>query len=134
MNMDIISEFNDFLNQTKEAREIKRALAVKIILEGKSYHEIKEFLQVSHSFISLWKNQALFFGVESLKLQFKGTQGKLKTEEKSQVISWLREQEHLRLSDLKKYLEQEYKVIYKSNQSYYALMAEAKISWKKTQK
>ncbi|MCT7953359.1 helix-turn-helix domain-containing protein, partial [Ancylothrix sp. C2] len=123
--MDIISELNDFINHTKEAREIKRALAVKMILEGKSYHEIKELLQVSHSFISLWKNQALFFGVESLKLQFKGTQGKLKPAEKGQVISWLREQEHPRLSDLKKYLEQEYKVIYKSNQSYYALMAEA---------
>ncbi len=87
--MDIISELNDFINQTKEAREIKRALAVKMILEGKSYQEIKELLQVSHSFISLWKNQALFFGVESLKLQFKGTQGKLKPEEKSQVICWL---------------------------------------------
>ena len=55
--MDIISELNNFINQTKEAREIKRALAVKMILEGKSYHEIKELLQVSHSFISLWKNQ-----------------------------------------------------------------------------
>lgn len=132
--MDIISELNDFINQTKEGREIKRALAVKMILEGKSYHEIKELLQVSHSFISLWKNQALFFGVESLKLQFKGTKGKLKPEEKSQVISWLRQQEYPRLSDLKNYLEREYKVFYKSNQSYYALLAEAKISWKKIQK
>lgn len=58
--MNIISELNDFINQTKEAKEIKRALAVKMILEGKSYHEVKELLQVSHSFISMWKNQALF--------------------------------------------------------------------------
>lgn len=132
--MDIISELNDFINRTKEAKEITRALAVKMILEGKSYQEVKELLQVSHSFISLWKNQALFSGVESLKLQFKGTKSQLKPEEKNQVINWLREQEYLRLSDLKNYLEREYKIFYKSNQSYYTLLSEAKISWKKTQK
>ena len=132
--MNIISELNDFINQTKEAKEIKRALAVKMILEGKSYHEVKELLQVSHSFISMWKNQALFCGVESLKLQFKGTKSELKPEEKDQVINWLREQEYLRLSDLKIYLEREYNISYKSNQSYYSLLKEAKISWKKTQK
>lgn len=132
--MNIIDELNDFINQTKEAKEITRALAVKMILEGKSYHQVKGLLQVSHSFISVWKNQALFLGVESLKLQFKGTKSKLNPEEKEKVIHWLKEQEYLRLSDLKNYLEREYQVIYKSNQSYYSLLKEAKISWKKTQK
>ena len=67
--MNIIDKLNDFINQTKESKEIKRALAVKMTLSGKSYHEVKELLNVSHSFISEWKNQALFHGVESLKLQ-----------------------------------------------------------------
>ena len=40
-----------------------------MILSGKSYYEVKELLNLSHSFISEWKNQALFHGVESLKLQ-----------------------------------------------------------------
>jgi putative transposase len=132
--MNIIDELNDFINQTKEAKEMTRALAVKMILEGKSYQEVKELLQVSHSFISLWKNQALFEGVESLKLQFFGRKSQLKPEEKEKVINWLREQEYLRLSDLKNHLEREYDIIYKSNQSYYALLSEANISWKKTQK
>ena len=39
--MDIISELNHFINHTKEAKEIKRALAVKMILEEKSCQEIK---------------------------------------------------------------------------------------------
>ncbi|MEQ8999154.1 MAG: helix-turn-helix domain-containing protein, partial [Coleofasciculus sp. B1-GNL1-01] len=63
--MNIIDELANFINQTKESKEIKRALAVKMILEGKSYREVKELLKVSHSFISQWKNQALFQGVES---------------------------------------------------------------------
>ncbi len=54
------------------SKEIKRALAVKMILSGKSYREVKELLNVSHSFISQWKNQALFHGVESLRLKYKG--------------------------------------------------------------
>ena len=83
--MNILDELDDFINQTKESKEIKRALAVKMILSGKSYREIKELLNVSHSFISEWKNQAIFHGVESLKLQYKGTQGYLEAVEKEQI-------------------------------------------------
>ena len=97
--MNIIDELDDFINQTKESKEIKKALAVKMILSGKSYHEVKELLNVSHSFIREWKNQALFHGLESLKLQYKGTQGYLKTVEKEQIIEWVRAQNYLTFSD-----------------------------------
>jgi len=50
--MNIIDKLADFINETKESKEIKRALAVKIILSGKYYQEVKEILKVSHSFIS----------------------------------------------------------------------------------
>ncbi len=105
-----------------------------MILSGKSHHEVKELLNVSHSLESEWKNQALFHGVESLRLQYKGTQGYLKAEEKEQIIEWVRAQNHLRLSDLQKYLKKQYDVVFESNQSYYNLLKEAGITWKKTQK
>jgi transposase len=120
--MNIIDELNNFVNQTTEVKEIKRALAAQMVLQGISYHKIQELLNVSHQFISKWKNRVIFEGVESLKLQFKGTKSELKPQEKEQVINWLREQEYLRLSDLKIYLEREYNIIYKSNQSYYNLL------------
>jgi len=132
--MNIINELNDFINQTKEAKEIKRNLAVKMILSGKSYQEIVKLLEVSPSFISKWKNPSIFSGVESLRLQYKGTQSYLKPEEKVKVIQWLRAQEYLRLSDLKIHLKKEYNLMFASDQSYYSLLKEAKISWKKTQK
>ena len=50
-------------------KKLKGPRPVKMILSGKSYHEVKELLNVSHSFISEWKNQALFHGVEGLRLQ-----------------------------------------------------------------
>ncbi len=99
--MNILDELDDFINQTKESKEIKRALAVKMILSGKSYHEVKELLNVSHSFIREWKNQALFHGLESLRLQYQGRQSYLKAEEKEKTIECLRAQDYLRLSDLR---------------------------------
>ncbi|OZH51917.1 hypothetical protein AFK68_27720 [Hydrocoleum sp. CS-953] len=46
----------------------------------------------------------------------------------------MREQDYLRLSDNSNYLQKEYKVVFESNQSYYSLLKEAEITWKKTQK
>ena len=66
-------------------KKLKGPRPVKMILSGKSYHEVKELLNVSHSFISEWKNQAIFHGVESLKLQYKVIQGYLKAVEKEQI-------------------------------------------------
>lgn len=99
------------LIKQKNPKKLCIALAVKMILSGKSYHEVKELLNVSHSFISEWKNQALFHGVESLRIQYKGTQGYLKAEEKEQIIEWVRAQNYLRLSDLQKYLKKQYDVV-----------------------
>ena len=44
----------------------------------------------------------MFHGVESLKLQYKGTKGYLKAVEKEQIIESMRTQIYLRLSDLQK--------------------------------
>jgi putative transposase len=56
--MNIINELDVFVQTRKESRELKRALAVKMILTGQSYREIQQTLQVSRSFIGEWKNQA----------------------------------------------------------------------------
>ena len=74
----------------------------------------------------------MFHGVESLKLQYKGTQGYLKAVEKEQIIEWMRAQSYLRLSDLQEYLKKQYDVVFDRLQSYYNLLKEAGITWKKT--
>ena len=43
----------------------------------------------------------------------------------------MRAQNYLRLSDLQKYLKKQYDVVFESNQSYYNLLKEAGITWKK---
>jgi transposase len=132
--MNIIDELDNFIENTTNTKEMKRALAAKMKLSGQPSKKIEEILNVSSSFVSQWKNKAIFEGVESLNLQYKGSKGYLKPEEKTQITSWIRQQEYLRLSDLKRYLQQEYNVIYSSNQSYYDLLKAAGMSWKKSQK
>ena len=50
--MTLIDELDNFINQTNESKELKRALAVKMILQRKPCSEIEDLLQVSHSFVS----------------------------------------------------------------------------------
>jgi transposase len=132
--MNILDELEYFIKMTTDAREIKRALAVKMTISGIHYSEITQLLGVSRQFISKWKNCAIFEGIEYLRIKYKGRKSYLKPEEKQEVIQWLREQKLLRLSDLKLYLQNNYHIYFESEQSYYSLFKEAGISWKKTQK
>lgn len=132
--MNLLEELDEFIKTTKDAREIKRALAAKLRLEHQPSQKVQQILQVSQSFVSHWKNRAIFEGVEALRMQYKGSAGYLKAQEKEAVIQWIRSQDYVRLQDLVNYLKQEYQVIFESRQSYYALFHEAKVSWKKTQK
>lgn len=132
--MNLIDELNDFINTTKDAREIKRAMAVKMKLSGKSSREIEELLQVSQSFVSNWKNRVILEGVECLTVNYQGSKGYLTPEQKQKTMDWLQEKETVKLSELQKYLREEYNINFESEQSYYSLLKEAKMSWKKTQK
>jgi transposase len=132
--MNLIEEIDEFLKVAVDGREMKRAIAVKMQLQGKSYHEIQELIGVSQSFISKWKNRAIFEGVDSLKMQYQGRKGKLELQNKQAVIEWLTSQKKWELEKLRLYLENEHGVIFNSLQSYYNLFKEAKITWKKTQK
>jgi putative transposase len=46
----------------------------------------------------------------------------------------MRAQSYLKLSDLQAYLKKQYDVVFDRLQSYYNLLKEAGITWKKTQK
>jgi putative transposase len=105
--MNVIEELDDFLKKTKDGREVKRILAVKLAIEGKCHKEIEKLLKVSSSFISKWKNVVIFQGVESLKMQYKGGKSYLNKVEKQKVMEWLRGLNYCRLGDLQAYLEKE---------------------------
>ena len=129
-----ISQLESFIKSDIDARELKRAIAVRMALSGKLYNEISKIWRVSNFFIGYWKKQFKTKSLAGIKLGHKGSKGYLTALENTEVIEWLKNKEYGNLDELVTYLAQEFGVIYKSKQSYYELFELAKISWKKTQK
>jgi putative transposase len=113
---------------------LKRALAVKNTLAGRPWKDVAEELGVGQSFIGKWRHIYHHQGVEGLKLGYKGSSGYLPPEAREDVMTWLQKPQHWNIGSLRAYISRRYGVEYHSRQSYYALLHEAKLSWKKSQK
>jgi putative transposase len=122
-----------FLDDTRDTREYKRALAVTMAQQGIAYDTITAVLQVSKSFISKWKGIYTKQGVAGFRMGYRGSAGYLTTEQRDQTIAWLREQNAWSVPALQAYLRDTFQVEYQSLQSYYDLLHEAGLSWKKSQ-
>ena len=129
-----MEELNAFIESLPDPREFKRAIAVKMTLEGYKHQEIIRVLQVSSGFISKWKQEFIMNGIEGLKLKYQGSRGYLSPSEKQQVLLWLEEKNQWSLNELEYYLAMEFDVKFAAKSIYYDLFHEAGISWKKSQK
>lgn len=123
----------EFIRTTRDSRELKRALAVQNTLARRPWVDVAEELGVKESFISKWRAQYKRGGVAALRLGYKGSTGYLQPQEKQAVMAWIHQQETWNVPQLQHHIEHTYGVRYKSQQSYYALFHEARISWKKLQ-
>ncbi len=52
-----IAILTEFIHSNPEARELKRALAVKKALEGEAYSKITKLLWINKSYITIWKQK-----------------------------------------------------------------------------
>lgn len=123
-----IEQLNRFLDINPDAREMKRALAVKLALQGYAYRAISEIVNVSPSFVTKWKNNFQKRGIKGLKLAYKGACPKLSDTEKEEVIKWLLCQEYWDVWDLETHLAEEYDVVFESKESYYKILRKARLS------
>ncbi len=124
---------NQFIATTTDARELKRALAVQMRQQGYPYQHVESLLQVSESFISKWQQIYRQQGIDALKLGYWGTRGYLDQSHKQAVFEWLQQHETCQLEELIAHIELTYGIVFKSQQSYYDLLHQAGLSWKKTQ-
>ncbi len=129
-----MDELVKMIESNPDARELKRALAVQMVLKGYLYRQIEEILHVSDSFISKWWLVFESEGVMGLKLSCQGSKGYLSAGQRQAVIDWLQQKNYWNLSQLQQHICDTYHIKFKSRQSYYELFAVAGISWKKTQK
>lgn len=128
-----IEQLNEWIKTNRDSRELKRAIAVKLSLQGWTYEKRGEIIKVSNSFISQCKKLFRNLGLEGLKLAYKGKTSYLSEEQKEQTFRWLHKKEYWDLSELECYLIEEFDIVFKSSTSYYDLLKEAKISWQKAQ-
>ena len=127
-------ELENFIASNPDPRELKRALAIRMLIEGVCRETIQKILGVSSPFISKWKINYALHGIEGLLLNHQGSRGQLKPEERAEVIQWLTKRNHWDLSALSNYIAERYRIEFHSKTSYYQLLKSAGISWKKSQK
>ncbi len=124
----------EIIANSKDTKEVKRALVVKMILQGFLVKEIEGLLQVSDSFISKWKLIYETEGASGLLLKYKGKTSYLDEASRKEVIDFLKTKTTFSVEELRDYLEDNYQVVYKSKESYYKLLKKGRLSWKKTEK
>lgn len=129
-----MEELIDFIQANPDPRELKRALAVQMVLQNYTHSRIGEILRVSVGFVNKWKYRFVEQGIVGLRLKYTGSRGYLNRVERQTVIDWLKQKNYWHLDELKQYVEDSFGVVFESNQSYYELLKLADISWKKTQK
>jgi putative transposase len=129
-----MEELKQFIQSNPDSRELMRALAVKLYLQGHTYEYISRLLDVSVSFVSKWNIAYEEKGIAGLRLAYKGSVSYLTLEERREILTWIQQQKQWSVQALKQHLEQAYSVVYKSDQSYSELLDAAGMSWKKAQK
>ena len=76
--VEALLELENFIASNPDPRELKRALAVRMLIEGICRETIQNILGVSSPFISKWKINYALHGIEGLLLNHQGSQGQLK--------------------------------------------------------
>ena len=113
--------------------EMKKALAVKMIVFDFKPEVICALLNLSNSVVSKWKIIFEHEGADALKGNYTGGTGFLTEDQRDEIIFYLRSQSHCRVEELRDYLQYHYRVVYQSKPSYYHLLTQGGLSWHHTQ-
>ena len=127
-------DLDEIINQSRDAREVKRAICVKMALSGKPTGQISELLNVSAQYVSKWRGKYEAGGALSLLLGYQGSQSYLSTEQRQEILNWIGSHETITVEAVGDYIQEQYGVVYESKQSYYDLMQAAGMSYHKSEK
>src|SRR6266852_5429582 len=70
-----MQDLDEIINEATEAREVKRAVSVKMGRQGFSAAQICRVLNVSPQYVSKWKGQYEAEGAVALRLGHRGSEG-----------------------------------------------------------
>jgi transposase len=116
-----MTSLDTIINESKDAREVKRALSVKMTQKGMPTAQISTLLNVSLQYISKWKMAYASEGAESLSIHYQGKPSYLSQEQKQEIFQWIAQYETLKIEDLIAHIDETYHILFRSKQSYYTL-------------
>ncbi len=125
---------DEIINESRDAREVKRAVCVKMALNEMPTSQVCEMLNVSPQYVSKWRGTYQAEGAEGLLLAHRGSESYLKPEARTEISEWIKVHETLSVEAVRDYIEEKYGVIYQSKQSYYDLLESGGMSYHKSEK
>jgi len=127
-------DIDEIINEATDAREVKRAVSVKMGVQGFSPAQICQVLNVSLQYVSKWKGQYEAGGGAVLRLGHRGSESYLGEEERQTILQWIGAQETVSIEAVRDYVEEQYGVVYRSKQSYYDLVEAGGMSYHRSEK
>jgi putative transposase len=127
-------DLEEIINEATDAREVKRAVSVKMGQQGFSAAQICQVLNVSPQYVSKWRRQYEAEGAAALRLGYRGSEGYLSGERREVIVQWIGGHETLTVEAVRDYVEERYGVVYQSKQSYYELLEAGGMSYHRSEK
>jgi len=125
---------DEIINESRDAREVKRAVCVKMALSAMPSVQVCEMLNVSPQYVSKWRGKYEAEGAGSLLLAHRGSESYLSDEGRAQIAAWIKDHETLSIQAVRDYVEEHFGVVYQSKQSYYDLLQLGGMSYHKSEK
>src|SRR5258708_32391679 len=102
---------DEIISGSRDVREVKRALSVKMLQSGRSATAVSALLKVSVQYVSKWKLKYEAEGSDGLVLGYVGSAGYLTEQERNTVVAWIKAQPTLSVEQVRDYVEAEYEVV-----------------------
>ncbi len=129
-----MTSLDEIINDSRDAREVKRAVCVKMAVSAMPTSQITEMLNVTPQYVSKWRVRYEQQGAGSLVAGYRGSESYLTGDHRAEILSWIKSQETISVQAVRDYVEEQYGVVYQSKQSYYDLLQAAGLSYHKSEK
>ena len=128
-----MQDLDEIINEATDAREVKRAVSVKMGRQGFRSAQICQVLNISPQYVSKWKGQYEAEGAVSLRLGYRGSESYLSEKQRAEITQWIEGRETLTVEAVRDYVEEHYGVVYQSKQSYYDLLEAGGMSYHRSE-
>lgn len=107
-----MTDLQHLIRTTRDGREVKRALAVQSVVEGRPRATVARELGSSVPWVDKWRGRYKKFGIDGLKVGHKGSLGYLTPSQRTAVTAWLQGQKRWDIHSLARHLDTTYGVRY----------------------